>query len=154
MGIRALSAIIKKNFKILWRSKFSTIAIILAPFLIIILAGYAFNSSGVSGIIIGTHSGSYSDLTEEVLAGFSNQNFAINKYTSKEECLDSVKLSKTQICILFPTDLSETGSLEEITFYVDNSRINLAYKLINKKFKFGFCVIQKQNIIRNIRHIK
>lgn len=132
MGIKPLYTIIRKNFKILGRSKLSTIAIILAPFLIILLAGYAFNSSGVSGIVIGTYSNSYSNLTEEILTSFQDQNFALNKYSSEKECIDSVKLSKTQICVIFPEDLTEYGSSNEIYFYVDYSRVNLAYSLLNE----------------------
>ena len=130
MVIRSLFSIVEKDLKILGRSKFSAFAIILTPLLIILFAGFAFNSSSLSGIIVGTYSDSYTDLTENVLMGFKEQNFEINKFSSQEECIDSVKLSKAQICIIFPDDLSATGSVENVVFHVDHSRINLAYTLI------------------------
>ena len=130
MWIKSLANIIYKNLKVLGRSKFSTAAIVLVPFLIILFTGFAFNSSGLTGITIGVYSSSYSNLTENILTGFEEQNFAVNKIDSLEECINSVKDSKVQICIIFPEDLSEEGSVENVVFYVDHSRINLAYTLI------------------------
>src|SRR3989339_517878 len=39
--------------------------------------------------------------------------------------------SKIQICIIFPNDLTAIGSSNDIVFYVDHSRMNIAYALIN-----------------------
>ena len=131
MGIRSLLSVIQKNFKILGRSKFSLIAIILVPVLVILLTSFAFNSSSLSGVTVGVYSESYSNLTEEVLQGLG-ENFTVNKIDSSEECISSVKSSVSQICVLFPADLSEEGSSEEVVFHVDHSRINLAYTLLHE----------------------
>jgi len=131
MGIRALASLVSKDLKIFGRSKVSASVIILAPVLIILFAGYVFNSTGLSGIVIGVHSEIYTPLTEDILNGFEGQNFAVNKLNSQQECTESVKSGKTQICIIFPNDLSESGSAKDVIFYVDKSRINLAYILIN-----------------------
>ena len=132
MGINSLFSIVNKDLKIFTRPKFPAFIIILAPVLIILLAGLLFNSSGLSGVIVAVYSDSYTDLTEDILKEFEGQNFAINKFNSQQECIDSVKLSKTQICVIFPDDLYETGSSENVVFYVDQSRINLAYSLVNE----------------------
>ena len=132
MGINSLFSIVNKDLKIFTRPKFPAFIIILAPVLIILLAGLLFNSSGLSGVIVAVYSDSYTDLTEDILKEFEGQNFAINKFSSQQECIDSVKLSKTQICVIFPDDLYETGSSENVVFYVDQSRINLAYSLVNE----------------------
>jgi len=129
--IRSLSEIVYKNLKMLGRSKLSTLAIILVPFLIILFAGFAFNSSGLTGVKIGVYSDSYSNLTEDLLIDFESQDFTIIKFDSQEECNGSVQNSQTQICIIFPQDLSEAGSVEEVVFYVDHSRINVAHTLIH-----------------------
>ena len=126
----SILSIVTKDLKIFSRARVSAIFIILAPLLIILVAGLLFNSSSLSGVILGTYSDSYSELTDSLLNDFQSQGFAINKFDSKEDCIDSVKLSKTQICGIFPSDLSETGSANEIVFYVDHSRINLAYELV------------------------
>lgn len=132
MTVRALLSTIEKNFKILGRSKFSLVAIILVPFLVILLTGYAFNSSGLSGIKVGVYSASYSLVTEDILLSLKDSNFTASKYESNSSCIDSIKDGKTQICVIFPSDLSGQGSSEEIVFYVDYSRINLAYILIHE----------------------
>ena len=132
MGISSLFSIVNKDLKIFTRPKFPALIIILAPVLIILLAGLLFNSSSLSGIIIGVYSDTYTDLTEDILKEFEEQNFAVNKLGSKQECINSVKLSKTQLCVIFPNDLSVTGSSEDLIFHVDQSRINLAYTLVNE----------------------
>ncbi len=131
MGFMSLISIINKNLKIFSRSKISALAIIVAPVLIILFAGFIFNSFTLSGVIIGAYSDNYTTLSEKIMGGFEEQNFIINKFSSQQECIDSVKLSKTQICVIFPDDLSTTGSLKDVLFYADHSRLNLAYNLIN-----------------------
>ena len=132
MIINSLFSIVNKDLKIFTRPKLPAFIIILAPVLIILLAGLLFNSSSLSGVVIAVYSNSYTDLTEDILKEFEEQNFAISRFSSQQKCIDSVKLSKTQICVIFPNDLSETGSLENVVFYVDQSRINLAYSLVNE----------------------
>ena len=132
MEINSLFNIVKKNFMIFGRSKISTTAIILAPFLIVLFATFAFNSSTLSGVIIATYSESYGDLTTEILNGFGEQNFTTTKSNSQEDCVEQVKLNKAQICVIFPKNLSVKGNAEEVIFHVDSSSINLAYTLIHE----------------------
>ena len=131
MGIRALGSIVGKDFKIFTRSRISSAIIILAPLLIILFAGTAFNSSKLTDVTVGVYSENYTQMTENILTDFS-QNYKIEKLNSLEDCINSVKLTKSQICVKFPGDLSQTGSLKNVTFYVDYSRINLAYTLIHQ----------------------
>lgn len=129
-GISPLSSIVSKDLRIFTRSKFSALAIIVAPVLIILFAGLVFNSSELSGITVGVYSDTYSNLTSNILTGFQNQGLNFDKLSSKDECVNSVKSAKTQICVIFPSDLSAKGSVNSIVFYADQSRINLAYNLI------------------------
>ena len=157
--IRKLYSAINKNIKVLARSKFSLAAIIIVPFLVILLAGFAFNSSGLSGVNVGVYSEAYSDLSEDILTGLG-ENFTIVKFNSSQECVDSVKSSDSQICMIFPADLSEQGSTEEIVFHVDHSRINLAYTLIHEiKLKItakasDLGISLAQDIINGLNSIK
>src|SRR3989339_719878 len=82
-------------------------------------------------IIVGVYSESYTNLTQDILNGFEEQNLIINKFNSQDECISSIKSSKIQICIIFPNDLTAIGSSNDIVFYVDHSRMNIAYALIN-----------------------
>ena len=128
----SLLSVINKNFKLLIRSKLSALIIILAPLIIVLLISMAFSSSSLEGVKLGVYSNSYSDLTESVLKDFEDQNFIITKVDSLENCIESVKSGDNQICVNFPGDLSIDGNSESVTFYVDESRVNLAYTLINQ----------------------
>jgi len=123
--------IIAKNFKILVRSKLSALVILLAPLLIVLLVGMAFNSSELYGINIGIYSPSENELTTSILTSFEEQSFTIQKLESEELCINSVKEGKTQICVIFPEGLSIEGTTDPVTFHADKSRVNLAYTLIN-----------------------
>ena len=131
MGIRSLLSIVGKDFRIFSRSPLSALVILLVPLFVILFMGYAFNSFALSGIIVGVYSESYTNLTQDILNGFEEQNLIINKFNSQDECISSIKSSKIQICIIFPNDLTAIGSSNDIVFYVDHSRMNIAYALIN-----------------------
>ncbi len=158
--MRSLFSMIGKDMKIFFRSPVSAIFIILLPFLIILLAGFVFNSSGLSGVVVGTYSPLDSSLTNEIINGFSEQNFAVHEYDSAENCINSVKLSRTQICVVFPGDLSKEGSVNDIVFHVDHSRLNLAYALIQdvevrinaKSSDLG--VAMTQNLIDSLKNVR
>jgi ABC-type multidrug transport system permease subunit len=158
--IRELGEIIHKNFIRLWRSKISTFSIIIIPFLIILFAGFAFDSSGLSEVNVGVYSDSYSSLSEDILITFEQQNFYPIKFDSLEECIGAVSSNEAQICIFFPKDLSEKGNSESITFYVDYSRTNIAYTLIeDMKSRISFKssdlgISLAQNLITVLEDVK
>ena len=127
-----LFALIKKDFILLSRSKISMIILLLAPLLVVLLVGFAFNSSSFAGINIASYSINNNSLGQNILNGFSDKGYEISYLDSKESCINSVKHGKSQICIVFPDDLSLTGSSNNIVLHVDNSRMNLAYNLIHE----------------------
>jgi len=131
MIFSSLFTLVEKNLKIFFRSKISSAIIILMPLLIVLFAGYGFASNNLTGIGIATYSVSYSNVSETILSNLKEQDFLINKYNSLEDCVNSVKISENQICISFPENLSYQGNKEDVVFYVDYSRMNLAYNLIN-----------------------
>jgi ABC-type multidrug transport system permease subunit len=132
MVLSGLTSLTEKNLKIFFRSKVSSIAVVLIPFLIVMFAGVAFNSSGLSNVQVGVYSESYSNFTSGVISDFEGNGFIANRYSSKDTCIESIKYSESQICVVFPKDLSAEVSTEEIVFYVDYSRVNLANNLINE----------------------
>ena len=132
MGINTLPSLVGKNLKMFFRSRVSATAIILVPLLIIMFAGFSFNSSGLSNVQVGVYSESYSEFTNSVISDFESGGFNSNRYSSLESCIESIKLAESQICVIFPKDLSSDVSTEEIVFYVDYSRVNLANNLINE----------------------
>src|SRR3989344_608870 len=123
-------AIIGKNFKLLTRSKSSALIIVLGPLLLIMLIGAAFNTANVYGVRIGTYSPSYSALSNSLIDELGKQKFTVQKIESQEACIDGIKRGIIHVCTLFPADLSlkEGG---DIVFYVDNSRMNLVYMVLD-----------------------
>ena len=123
-----LIEIVKKNLKILIRSKSSALIILLGPLLLILLVGSAFNTSSFSEITIGSYSGSYSDLSSSILTKLETDNYKVTKLENSEQCTDGVKSGIVNICIIFPDNLNiESG--EEIELYVDQSRVNLVFAI-------------------------
>ena len=123
-------AIIKKNIKLITRTKSSALIVILGPLLLILLIGAAFNTANIYGIRVGTHSESYSTLTEAVIDELHKKRFSTIKIDDKDTCIDSIRQGIIHVCAIFPPDLSikEGG---DVVFYVDNSRVNLVYIVLD-----------------------
>ena len=121
---------IKKDFKLILRSKSSSLIVVLGPLLLILLVGAAFNTSNLSGIIVGAYSGSYSALTDSILDEIKEKQFNVVKYDSSDNCVNDLKNGQIHVCAVFPADL-KVGAADKIKFYVDSSRINLVYTIID-----------------------
>lgn len=122
-------AMINKNFKLIIRSKSSALIVLLGPLLITLLVGTAFNTTALYDLKIGTYSGEYSGLTESLLTSLDEKDFRVIKLNSKEECMQSLKIGEIHTCAVFPDNL-EIGTKEPIMFYVDESRMNLVWIII------------------------
>ena len=62
-----LFTLIKKNFKLLIRSKSSALVILVGPLLIMMLTGLAFNNTNIYNINIGIFSEGYTNLTDSFI---------------------------------------------------------------------------------------
>ena len=123
--------IIKKNFKLLIRSKSSALIIILGPLLVIFLVGIAFDNLNKFSLSIGAYSEEYTELTESFVVKLEQNNFRVQKFDSEEECINQIKQGKINTCIIFPKGLTlETDKMNEIIFHVDNSKINLVWMVL------------------------
>jgi ABC-type multidrug transport system permease subunit len=123
-----LISIIRKNFKILIRSKSSALIILVGPLLLILLVGSAFNTTSFSNINIGTYSESYNDLSNSIILKLEDDSYVITKLEDKETCVEGVKTGATHLCAIFPGNL-DVKTQEEIELYVDQSRINLVFAI-------------------------
>ena len=130
MTFKALNSLISKNMKMFFRSKISASAVILIPLVVVMLAGFAFDSSELSNIKIGVYSSEYTEFTNSVIVDFEGKGFSSARYEDNESCINSVKHSETQICIIFPAGLNPDVNTEDIIFYADYSRVNLASELV------------------------
>ena len=124
--MKKLLTLIKKNFKLIMRSKGSAIMVILGPLLLIILIGAAFNTASIYGIRVGVYSEEYSPLSEAIIHELNQDNYAAKKVDSEQTCINGVKNNIFHVCAVFPKDLqvAEGGN---IVFYVDNTKTNIIY---------------------------
>ena len=131
--LKKLFSIIGKDFRILLRSKESALIVVLGPLLLVLLVSMAFNTTGVHDIKVGTFSLAYSELSNSLVDTLRESQFDVKKIETEQECIDAVKSGDVHVCIIMPPDLDIKNNFSnEIQFYVDNSRINLVYIIIDQ----------------------
>ncbi len=136
-------SILHKDFKLLLRSKSSAFTVFIGPILIIALILFAFSSSEEISFSIGIVDIDAADAsTQEFLSGLETEGYMLVQYTLLESCVEDMKSSKVNLCLDFPTEgivVEEidpvtnetiTNSKKQITFYVDQSRINVVESII------------------------
>ncbi len=130
MFFSVLIQIIKKNIKLIARSRSSALIVLLGPLIVIALVGTAYNTSNIYDIRIGAYAESYSDLAESLIDTLGGQQFSVIKFDSKDNCVNSLKAAEIHVCALIPPNLAP-GTIEPIDFYVDQSRVNLVWIIID-----------------------
>ena len=123
--------IIKKNFLLLLRSRTSALIILFGPLILMLLIGFAFNTSSLFDIKIGTYSKAYSDLSNSIVTKLQDEQFRVVKIDSEEKCVDMIKSGDVHVCTIFPPNLNVKTS-DKITFYVDQSRLNFVYIILDR----------------------
>lgn len=123
--------IVQKNLKVLLRSKLSSLIVILGPLLIIFLAGLAFDNTNTYSLKIGMFSPDESDMIQSFKNRLDEQ-FDVILYSNKKDCIADIEEDLINTCMVF----SENFTLarppnNEIKFYVDYSRINLVWTVLN-----------------------
>ncbi len=128
--VSTLFGIIIKNLKLITRSKSSALLVLLGPLLVMFLVGTSFNSSSINDIKIGTFSNSYSELTDTLLNDLTAKQFKVIKYDQNKDCIESLKNGNIHVCAIIPDNLV-IGHTDEIEFFVDQSRINIVWLIID-----------------------
>ena len=125
--------IVGKNLKLLMRSKTSLLVILFGPLLIMLLVGFAFNNTTASKLNIGYYATDNSNLTVSFIEALkTNPNFELMSFKSEESCTQMIAQAKVHVCIIFPQNLAiENNKTNEIVFYVDQSRQNFIYAVID-----------------------
>src|SRR3989338_6537481 len=130
--MKTLIPIISKNLKLLIRSKTSALIVILAPLLLILLVGLAFDNTNTFGLTIGVHAKAFGPQLNRFLDQLAEQDFRIIRYDREQECVEDIKAGITNTCIVFPENLAfETNEQKEVIFYVDHSKINLVWMIMD-----------------------
>ncbi|HLF54863.1 MAG TPA: ABC transporter permease [Candidatus Nanoarchaeia archaeon] len=142
--------LVKKNFKNLIRAKASSLVVILGPIIVIFLAGLAFNNTNSYAVKIGAYRPEVSPLTDSFLEQLHGQ-FRIVEYDTEERCISAIKSSDVNACMSFSSNFTiGRPPYNEITFFVDYSRINLVWAVMNAMTeKVGERLLQEsQNLTR------
>ncbi len=126
-----LFEIIKKNFMLLIRSRSSALIILFGPLILMLLIGFAFNTTSLFDIKVGTYSSSYSELSDSIVTQLQDEQFKVIKVDSEKLCVDMIKSGELHVCTVFPADLTIKSS-DKILFYVDKSRINFVYIILDR----------------------
>ena len=123
--------ILAKNFKLLWKSKLFFLAIIIGPLLLAVLLGMAFNNADAYSITVGVYAHSYGEVENSIVDNLG-ENFNVLKFSDENLCIQTIKDYSSHACIVLPKSIApETGEAGEIIFYVDTSRVNLVWMILD-----------------------
>ena len=125
-------SIIKKNFKLLIRSKASAFIILIGPLLVILLVGLVFSGKTSYELSIGYFAPEKNNLTASFVDALSQSKYYVHAYPSEESCIKKIEQGVIHTCIIFSKDFQLSNQQgEELRFLVDYSRMNLVYKVID-----------------------
>lgn len=129
-------ALIKKDFKGLIKSKLTWFSLFILPLIVALLLSISLNSYGLQNIKIAYHV-NFTNISHTAQANvlslikfLEEKGYGVLKSNTSEECIENVKLRSWHICMI----VESGGSTDEmnIQLFVDESRLNLAYALINQ----------------------
>jgi len=124
--------IIKKNFKLLLRSKASAFVVLVGPLLIIGLISLALSNTESYNINVGIIAPDQEGLTNQFITQLEKGDYSLTNYESIDRCIQQIKLQKTNLCIKFPANfVMGNNKTHQVMFYVDKSRINIVESIVS-----------------------
>jgi len=127
-----LLSIIKKDFKVLLRSKASGFLVLFGPLLIVLLISLFFNGRSSYDLSIGYHAPEKNELTASFVSALKNTSYAVREFPDEDSCVEKIKQGVIHTCIIFPKDFQlRNENSNELRFLVDYSKMNLVYKVID-----------------------
>ena len=118
-----LHAIINKEFKLLFRSKSSTLAVLLGPLILVLMVGLVFTNATDQELVIGVVAEDFPNSDEYVVA--LKEAFRVVEY--EENCADDVRRGVIISCV----SLTQ-ATPPRATIYVDPSNVNVVYAVIDQ----------------------
>ncbi len=121
-----------KNFKILARSKGSALMVLLAPLLIVLIIGLSFAGNKENTTHVGIYlSDNNNNLTNRFITNLNTSDNTLTIFSTSNSCINAIKEGVVVTCIVFPQNFAiADNKTNQVVFYVDESRLNLVYKLI------------------------
>ncbi|MFH1770406.1 MAG: ABC transporter permease [archaeon] len=124
---------IAKNLKLLMRAKSSAFIVIFGPLIIILLVSLALNKPSTYDLSVSYYSPDQNNpLTESFIEELRNSEYFMLEHDSEISCIEAIEQGSAHTCIVFPKDF-EVGNdvANKVTFFVDYSRANLVYQIID-----------------------
>lgn len=118
-----LHAIITKEFKLLFRSKSSTLAVLLGPLLLVLMVGLVFTNAADQELVIGVAAEEFA-ASEEYVASLEAA-FSVVHYD--EDCQNDVRRGVIVSCVVL-----KASDPPQATIYVDPSNVNVVYAVIDQ----------------------
>jgi len=123
--------LVRKNLVLLARARSSALIVILGPLVLIFLAGLAFDNANVYSVRVASYAPDDSPLVDVFSGALSSSRFRMEGVPSVEACQDAVRSGDAHACMVFSKGFDAGKSGNEITFYVDYSRVNLVSTIVD-----------------------
>ncbi len=123
--------LLKKNALLLFRARSSASIIILGPLVLIFLAGLAFDHANVYNVRVSFFSPEDAPLVDAFRDALTSSQFRVEQATSLASCQDAVKSGDAHACVSFSSNFNVGTPGNEITFFVDYSRVNLVSTIVD-----------------------
>ncbi|MDP7180926.1 MAG: ABC transporter permease [Candidatus Woesearchaeota archaeon] len=128
--LQNIGALIRKNVLVLVRARASALVVLLGPLLLILLAGLAFDNTNTYAVSVGTYSESYNELSNAFVERLSQNRYQLTRYDALNDCKLAIRKGEAHLCVEFPKDMT-VGKNASMIFYVDHSRMNLVWTIVN-----------------------
>jgi ABC-type multidrug transport system permease subunit len=121
-----------KNVKVLFRSWGSALIVLVAPLLIVLIIGASLSSPGTAKLNIGFSGNATGELNQRIIESLNSSDNNLVYFSDISSCKRAIELGAVSACVNIPQNLSLDPSARNVLdFYVDESRMNLVYEVIN-----------------------
>lgn len=128
--MKTVNSIIK-NLKLLMRSKSSAFVVLFAPLIIVLIISISFADFEDSSLNIGVHISEDTELTQRFVNNLNTSENNLISYDTSNDCVRAIQEGVVLACVSFPESFELGQEKQELTFYIDESRLNLVYRLIS-----------------------
>lgn len=142
--------IIKKNMKIMLKSKRVYFMLFIIPFILLLFFSFAYYSNlNQFNVKIGVVSNQKTALYEGYRDELLKNNFQVTEYKTQTECNFGIKNSDVNLCLLFPQNFEiQDGSSQIITVLIDDTKGDVVS--IVENYLFNIIDNQDKKIKKNI----
>jgi hypothetical protein len=144
--------IIKKNLRIFFRNRSSSVIMVLGTFLVL-FALVSFFSEDSQVVHVSYVVNQTSNVSDNILLLLSGSGFTLHNFSTSEECISSVTEGTSKICLSFPDNLTVSEDYNEsLVFYIDSSRINVVYYILDQVMsEFSeYSTIQRHRLVSDM----